>query len=155
MILPCCVVDRVGLGLAAMVALTAHMHARAACRATQAEQAAPTEQAAPAEASAPTIQGEMSGYMLVPLERVPDEFNAGFSLYAAAWPLVERYPGSNFQTGLFGTWMFAQYERARWQARPERQAGDDVLRHRGRAWLVARHALCDDRAQVHHGRRGA
>jgi hypothetical protein len=53
----------------------------------------------------------MSGYMLVPVERVPEEFNAGFSLYAAAWPLVERYPGSNFQTGLFGTWMFAQYER--------------------------------------------
>jgi hypothetical protein len=57
------------------------------------------------------VKGEMSGYMLVPLERVPEQFNAGFSLYAAAWPLVERYPGSNFQTGLFGTWMFAQYER--------------------------------------------
>ncbi len=54
--------------------------------------------------------GEMSGYMLVPLERVPKEFNAGFSLYAAAWPLVDRYPGSRFQTGLFGTWMFAQFE---------------------------------------------
>lgn len=54
--------------------------------------------------------GEMSGYMLVPVERVPDEFNAGFSLYAAAWPIVERYPGSRFQTGLFGTWMFAQFE---------------------------------------------
>lgn len=56
-------------------------------------------------------KGEMSGYMLVPVERVPEEFNAGFSLYAAAWPVVERYPGSNFQTGLFGTWMFAQYAR--------------------------------------------
>ena len=67
--------------------------------------------AADAPPAAPTTKGEMSGYMLVPLERVPEEFNAGFSLYAAAWPLVERYPGSNFQTGLFGTWMFAQYER--------------------------------------------
>ncbi|MFM7135232.1 MAG: sialate O-acetylesterase, partial [Planctomycetota bacterium] len=55
--------------------------------------------------------GELSGYMLVPTERVPEEFNAGFSLYAAAWPLVDRYPGSNFQTGLFGTWMFAQFAR--------------------------------------------
>ncbi|MBX3378310.1 MAG: hypothetical protein KF678_15045 [Phycisphaeraceae bacterium] len=54
--------------------------------------------------------GEMSGYMLVPVERAPAEFNAGFSLYAAAWPIVERYPGSRFQTGLFGTWMFAQFE---------------------------------------------
>lgn len=54
--------------------------------------------------------GELSGYMLVPLERVPPEFNAGFSLYTAAWPIVEHYPGSRFQTGLFGTWMFAQFE---------------------------------------------
>jgi len=64
----------------------------------------------PAPPKATTTRGEMSGYMLVPVERAPKEFNAGFSLYAAAWPLVENYPGSNFQTGLFGTWMFAQYE---------------------------------------------
>jgi hypothetical protein len=51
---------------------------------------------------------ELSGYMLVPVEPAPPEFGAGFSLYAAAWPLVEHYPGTNFQTGLFGTWMFAQ-----------------------------------------------
>jgi hypothetical protein len=56
------------------------------------------------------VEGEMSGYMLVPVDRAPERFNAGFSLYAAAWPVVERYPGSRFQTGLFGTWMFAQYE---------------------------------------------
>ncbi|QOJ01120.1 MAG: hypothetical protein HRU70_11700 [Phycisphaeraceae bacterium] len=59
----------------------------------------------------PTLTtGEMSGYMLVPVERAPEEFNAGFSLYAAAWPIVDTYPGSRFQTGLFGTWMFAQFE---------------------------------------------
>ncbi|GJQ30416.1 MAG: hypothetical protein HBSAPP03_23000 [Phycisphaerae bacterium] len=59
----------------------------------------------------PTItRGEMSGYMLVPVERAPKEFNAGFSLYAAAWPLLDHYPGARFQTGLFGTWMFAQYD---------------------------------------------
>jgi hypothetical protein len=52
---------------------------------------------------------ELSGYMLVPVEEVPAEFNAGFSLYAAAWPLLDAYPGSSFQTGLFGTWMFPQY----------------------------------------------
>lgn len=55
-------------------------------------------------------EGELSGYMLVPVERAPERFNAGFSLYSAAWPIVERYPGSRFQTGLFGTWMFAQHE---------------------------------------------
>lgn len=55
-------------------------------------------------------KAEMAGYMLVPTERVPEKFNAGFSLYAAAWPLLERYPGHRFQTGLFGTWMHAQYD---------------------------------------------
>ncbi|MBK7642955.1 MAG: hypothetical protein IPJ19_07875 [Planctomycetes bacterium] len=52
----------------------------------------------------------MAGYLLVDTEKVPEEFNAGFSLYAAAWPLLAQYPGHNFQTGLFGTWMHAQYE---------------------------------------------
>ncbi len=65
---------------------------------------------APAPAAAVPEDGELSGYMLVPVERAPAEFNAGFSLYSAAWPIVERYPGSRFQTGLFGTWMFAQFE---------------------------------------------
>jgi len=30
-------------------------------------------------------------------------------MYVAAWPLLEEYPGHRFQTGLFGTWMHAQY----------------------------------------------
>ena len=52
----------------------------------------------------------MAGYLLVPNDRVPAMFNAGFSIYVAAWPLLREYPGNRFQTGLFGTWMFAQYE---------------------------------------------
>lgn len=40
-------------------------------------------------------KGEMYGYLLYSGERVPDEFNAGFSFYAAAWPLVETYPISS------------------------------------------------------------
>ena len=55
-------------------------------------------------------QGEMAGYLLVPNKRVPETYNAGFSMYVAAWPLLQQYPGSRFQTGLFGTWMFAQYD---------------------------------------------
>ena len=55
-------------------------------------------------------QAEMSGYLLVPHERVSETYNAGFSMYVAAWPLLKNYPGSDFQSGLFGTWMFAQYE---------------------------------------------
>lgn len=56
------------------------------------------------------IEAEMAGYLLVPHEKVPKTYNAGFSLYVAAWPLLKNYPGQRFQSGLFGTWMFAQYE---------------------------------------------
>ena len=55
-------------------------------------------------------EAEMAGYLLVPHEKVDKTYNAGFSLYAAAWPLLKNYPGQEFQTGLFGTWMFAQYD---------------------------------------------
>lgn len=55
-------------------------------------------------------EGEMAGYLFGPAEKVPEEFNGGFSLYAAAWPLVETYPGHRFQTGLWGTWMHPQHE---------------------------------------------
>ena len=55
-------------------------------------------------------KGEMAGYLLVPNEKVPKTYNAGFSLYVAAWPLLKEYPGTRFQTGLFGTWMHAQFD---------------------------------------------
>lgn len=71
---------------------------------------APASDAAAPRQNVRIEQGEMSGYMLVPVEEAPENYNAGFSLYAAAWPLLENYPGSEFQTGLFGTWMFAQFE---------------------------------------------
>lgn len=60
--------------------------------------------------SAEEPKAEMAGYMLVATERVPVDFNYGFSVYAAAWPLLQQYPGHRFQTGLFGTWMHAQFE---------------------------------------------
>src|SRR4051812_17732796 len=66
---------------------------------------------ASALSSAEIERGEMAGYLLVPNEKVPETFNAGFSMYVAAWPLVQTYPGSRFQTGLFGTWMFAQEDK--------------------------------------------
>ena len=53
---------------------------------------------------------EMAGYLLVPTGRVPETYNAGFSMYVAAWPLLDAYPGHRFQTGLFGTWMHPQYD---------------------------------------------
>ena len=53
-------------------------------------------------------KGEMAGYLIVRNEKVPETYNAGYSMYVAAWPLLDQYPGQRFQTGLFGTWMFAQ-----------------------------------------------
>ena len=47
------------------------------------------------------------GYVIASVEEVDRSFNAGYSMYAAAWPLIKEYPGSSFQSGLFGTWMFA------------------------------------------------
>lgn len=61
-----------------------------------------------ADASPSLQQGEMAGYLLVPNDKVPETYDAGFSMYVAAWPLLDRYPGQRFQTGLFGTWMFAK-----------------------------------------------
>ena len=62
-----------------------------------------------AASSGEVQEAEMAGYLLVSSEKVPDAYNAGFSLYTAAWPLLQQYPGHRFQTGLFGTWMHAQY----------------------------------------------
>lgn len=61
------------------------------------------------EAAAPR-EAEMAGYLLVPHARVEPRYDAGFSVYVAAWPLLEHYPGQAFQSGLFGTWMFARIE---------------------------------------------
>lgn len=55
-------------------------------------------------------RGEMYGYLLFDGERLPREFNAGFSMYVAAWPLLDHYPGHDFQTGLPSTWMFPLHE---------------------------------------------
>jgi hypothetical protein len=52
----------------------------------------------------------MAGYLLVPISKVDNSYNAGFSVYVAAWPLLNKYPGHRFQTGLFGTWMHAQFD---------------------------------------------
>jgi hypothetical protein len=82
-----------------------------ALRVLTVKDAPPFVPTAPAPRAAAPKRAEMSGYMLAPVERVPETFNAGFSLYSAAWPLLDRYPGSNFQSGLFGTWMFAQWKR--------------------------------------------
>ncbi|MFM7743510.1 MAG: hypothetical protein ACKO8X_08500, partial [Verrucomicrobiota bacterium] len=64
-----------------------------------------------AVASAAPQKVEMAGYLIVPTERVNEPYDAGFSIYAAAWPLLSEYPGHRFQTGLFGTWMHPLYPK--------------------------------------------
>jgi hypothetical protein len=55
-------------------------------------------------------EGQMDGYLGAPNERVDEGYGGGFSMYVAAWPLLKDYPGSRFQTGLFGTWMHAKLD---------------------------------------------
>lgn len=78
------------------------------------EHPVPAGERAPSEkgerAKAKPRAGEMSGYLLVPHEKVGKEYNAGFSMYVAAWPLLREYPGNEFQSGLPGTWMFPQHD---------------------------------------------
>lgn len=60
---------------------------------------------------ASAAQGEyLAGYLIVPIEKVDRSYNAGYSMYVAAWPLERHYPGHRFQSGLPGTWMFAQHD---------------------------------------------
>jgi hypothetical protein len=67
-------------------------------------------QPASLRADDPPQKAEMAGYLLVPHSRVDAKYNGGFSMYVAAWPLLKNYPGQQFQSGLFGTWMFAQHD---------------------------------------------
>jgi hypothetical protein len=63
-----------------------------------------------APAQQPKPDPYMAGYLIIPTAgKVDRRYGAGFSMYVAAWPLLQRYPGHRFQTGLPGTWMFAQY----------------------------------------------
>jgi hypothetical protein len=64
----------------------------------------------PAQAADKTREVNIGGYLSVAQSQAPASFNAGFSFYTAAWPLVEKYQGHKFQSGLYGTWMFAQYD---------------------------------------------
>lgn len=50
-------------------------------------------------------EGVFQGYLIAQNNRLDEKYGAGFSLYAAAYSLVEQYPGHRFQTGLFSTWM--------------------------------------------------
>lgn len=56
-------------------------------------------------------KGNVGGYMITKVEKGDTTYNAGYSMYATAWPLLREYPGRSFQSGLFGTWMHPEYDR--------------------------------------------
>jgi hypothetical protein len=55
-------------------------------------------------------KGNVGGYMITKREKIDESFNAGYSMYAAAWPLLREYSGRSFQSGLFGTWMHPEHD---------------------------------------------
>jgi hypothetical protein len=56
------------------------------------------------------IKGNAGGYLITQREKVDESFNAGYSMYSAAYPLLREYPGREFQSGLFGTWMHPHHD---------------------------------------------
>jgi len=55
-------------------------------------------------------KGNVGGYLITQREKVDESYNAGYSMYSAAYPLIREYPGRSFQSGLFGTWMHPQHD---------------------------------------------
>ncbi len=56
------------------------------------------------------IKTNVGGYLITQREEVDESYNAGYSMYAAAWPLMKEYQGRRFQSGLFGTWMHPEHD---------------------------------------------
>jgi autotransporter-associated beta strand protein len=47
------------------------------------------------------------GYLQIAATPPPASYNAGFSFYSMAWPMLGDYPkGNNVESGLFATWMW-------------------------------------------------
>jgi len=70
----------------------------------------PSEGAIQSQASSLPVKTHIGGYPGAPLEEASTDFGSGFSFYTAIWPLLKNYPGRDFQSGLFGTWMGPQYD---------------------------------------------
>ncbi len=56
------------------------------------------------------INAERSGFTWIATEDVTDQnYGSGYTLYSAAWPIFENYPGPrDFQMGLAGCWLTTQ-----------------------------------------------
>jgi len=67
-------------------------------------------------------ESQIGGFLGIQAEPAPESYDAGYSMYVAAWPIVESYPDNRFQTGLFGTWMFARVDGPK----PEKRLYSDI-----------------------------
>ena len=54
-------------------------------------------------------QAVIFGYLNLAHNSAAQSYNAGYSMYIAAWPLLTKYPGNRFNSGLPSTWMWSQY----------------------------------------------
>ena len=63
-----------------------------------------------AEAGQVDRRYHIAGYGRLGIEQGDGSYGAGFSLYSSAWPMLDTYPGHDFQSGLFGTWMYPDSE---------------------------------------------
>lgn len=61
-------------------------------------------------ADAQLVNAERTGFTWINIENISDQtFGAGYTLYSAAWPIFENYPGpADFQMGLAGCWLTTQ-----------------------------------------------
>ncbi len=69
--------------------------------------------ASPSAASATCLKAniqdaKLHGYLGLNRADAPQDYDGGFSMYTAAWPLYGNYPGDKAQSGLPGTWMYAK-----------------------------------------------
>ena len=60
--------------------------------------------------NAQSVDANRSGFTWISTEDVTDtSYGSGYTMYSAAWPIFENYPGANnFQMGLGGCWLTTQ-----------------------------------------------
>jgi len=84
-----------------------------------------------AEASKPSLISEgLSGYISMDVPAPPEEYGYGVSLYAAAWPLLER-PLSDFQIGLASIWIVPENRKINYSLLPTGTVARDNWPERG------------------------
>ena len=67
------------------------------------------------------IAGCAGGYLVSRAERMDQAYGGGYSMYVTVYPLEQTYPGREFQSGLFGTWMFPYNE-----TKPDKKMYSDI-----------------------------